>query len=436
MEEARKKKKRIPLGRIIILCLMLPAAYVGLQVYRATNVTYAYETAVTATMSDTMEVQGAVLFDETAVEGGGELGYLVADGERVSAGTRIAERYTDDAQAGARAQLNSLEAEISLLQKSQNTSSAQVDVLLNERNTAIYSLLEAIEHGQTDQIAAVREDYLLAQNKLQITTGVVGDFSNRIAALTEQKEPLLQQLAGLDVIAAPSTGYFVSSESARLLTLSRKEILALDAAGLQRFLSGSPEQEMSGLAGKLVSGYRWTFCGICTPQQAQKLQGRTTVQISFPGKMDAPLSARVVSVETDEQAGLARFVLNCQYINAEVLKLGAENALITLETYTGLRVSAQALHLVREDALLSSGSSSADADPGAADDASAGDYIQGVFVKYGNLARFRRAQVLYQSADEAYVLVAPDGAIGTDNEVRLYDEIIISGTDLYDGKLL
>ena len=105
MEEARKKKKRIPLGRIIILCLMLPAAYVGLQVYRATNVTYAYETAVTATMSDTMEVQGAVLFDETAVEGGGELGYLVADGERVSAGTRIAERYTDDAQAGARAQV-------------------------------------------------------------------------------------------------------------------------------------------------------------------------------------------------------------------------------------------------------------------------------------------------------------------------------------------
>ncbi len=33
-------------------------------------------------------------------------------------------------------------------------------------------------------------------------------------------------------------------------------------------------------------------------------------------------------------------------------------------------------------------------------------------------------------------LIPPDGAIGTDNEVRLYDEIIVEGTNLQDGKLL
>ena len=29
-----------------------------------------------------------------------------------------------------------------------------------------------------------------------------------------------------------------------------------------------------------------------------------------------------------------------------------------------------------------------------------------------------------------------DGAVGTDNEVRLYDEIIVEGTNLQDGSLM
>ena len=28
------------------------------------------------------------------------------------------------------------------------------------------------------------------------------------------------------------------------------------------------------------------------------------------------------------------------------------------------------------------------------------------------------------------------GAVGTDNEVRLYDEVIVEGTNLQDGKLM
>ena len=67
-----------------------------------------------------------LLFNESYVAGDGTLGYLVADGERVSAGTAVAEVYSDASQAGLRQQLTQIYDQIDLLQKSQNTTSAQM----------------------------------------------------------------------------------------------------------------------------------------------------------------------------------------------------------------------------------------------------------------------------------------------------------------------
>ena len=58
----------------------------------------------------------------------------------------------------------------------------------------------------------------------------------------------------------------------------------------------------------------------------------------------------------------------------------------------------------------------------------------GVYVAAGNLQRFRRISILYEDKD--YILVPLDGALGTNNEVRLYDEVIVVGTNLQDGKLM
>ena len=46
-----------------------------------------------------LPLNGVLLFDETCISGSGNLGYLVSDGERVSAGTAVAELYTDANQA-------------------------------------------------------------------------------------------------------------------------------------------------------------------------------------------------------------------------------------------------------------------------------------------------------------------------------------------------
>ena len=110
----------------------------------------------------------------------------------------------------------------------------------------------------------------------------------------------------------------------------------------------------------------------------------------------------------DEASGLAFFVLSCEYVGSDVLSLASATARIDFESFKGVRVSTKALNIVNGE--------------------------KGVYVKYGNLARFRKITVLYQ--DDEYILVPEGGKVGTDNEVRLFDEVIVEGTDLYDGKIL
>lgn len=161
-------------------------------------------------------------------------------------------------------------------------------------------------------------------------------------------------------------------------------------------------------AGQITTGFSWKFYAVCDLDTAARFDNISSVKISVPGKQNTPLSATVEEVAPDKDNGLAKIVLQCQTINAEVLSFGQETAQIDLKTYEGIRIDKEALHIV--------------------------DGQRGVYVKYGNLQRFLKIATLYEN--DSYILIPENGKIGTDNEVRLYDEIIVQGTNLQDGKLL
>ena len=161
-------------------------------------------------------------------------------------------------------------------------------------------------------------------------------------------------------------------------------------------------------AGQIATGFSWKFYAVCDLDTAARFDGLSTVKISVPGKQNTPLSATVEEVTEDKDNGIAKIVLQCQTISAEVLGLGCETVQVDLKTYEGIRIDKAALHIVNGQ--------------------------RGVYVKYGNLQRFLKITTLYEN--DSYILVPEDGKLGSANEVRLYDEIIVQGTNLEDGKLL
>jgi hypothetical protein len=156
------------LAAVLAAFLLAAAAYVCWQAAHILFPQNVYETALPITISDTIEADGVLLFDETCISGSGNLGYLVSDGERVSAGTAVAELYTDANQAVLRQQLTQLTSQIDLLQRSQNTAATQLDGLLKERSGALYDLLDALDTAQYSDVDESTDAYLLAQNKLWI----------------------------------------------------------------------------------------------------------------------------------------------------------------------------------------------------------------------------------------------------------------------------
>ena len=345
----------------MVLLLLVILGYVGYQILHLLNPPNTYETVLTATVEDKVEAEGVVLFQETLIPGSGDLGYLAEDGARVSAGTVVAEVYTSSGQSALRAALDSLNEQIGLLQRAENVSTTQVDTMIQERTTALYDLLDAVDRGDPAALDAGREDYLLAQNKILVVTGEDAGFASRIAALQAEAAQLQSQLGAPAQIAAPLTGYFVRSASTRQLTQPAGDILAMDAASLKAALDAGLDAPLTGCAGKMVSGFSWSYCGVCTAEEAQKLlQADGTpldqkVQIRFPGQTDQALPAQLTEVTIDEGAGLARFVLTCDSVTGEVLRLGQAEAEVIVSRTTGLRVPAAAVHYVLETPEASSG---------------------------------------------------------------------------------
>ena len=198
---------------------------------------------------------------------------------------------------------------------------------------------------------------------------------------------------------------------------------------------------LTGCAGKMVSGFSWRYCGVCTAEEGRKLLRAdgtpltSTVHIRFPGQTDEALPAKLDEVTIDEAAGLARFVLTCDSVTGDVLRLGQAEAEVIVSETTGLRVPAAAVHYVLESEAASSEAGEADSAVPAGE-----NYIPGVYVKFGNLARFCRIDPVDDAhplvTDGAYIIVPPKGTAGSVSEVRLYDQVIVEGQNLYDGKLL
>ena len=409
--------------------LLLAALYVGYQAMQVLFPPNTYETALLATVEDTVDAEGVLLFEESYVAGGGTLGYLVADGERVSAGTAVAEIYSDAAQATLRQQLTQINDQIDLLQRSPEhhfcaagipaqepfRCSVRPDGFAGCRGLRGYRCGEGKLHSGPEQALGHhrRGGQLLRPDHR-------ADPAGRHGAV---------QLGNPSQITAPQTGYFIRSSSSGRLNAGSADILALDAANLKAYVESSPEIALDGCAGKIVSGFTWYYAGVCSAKQAEKLLGRDgkpltkSVEIRFPGQVETPLKAKVSEVNIDAENDIARFVLSCEIINGDVLRLNCADAQIIVGRNTGLRVPAAAVHYLKEDGSEAEGQGE--------------NYIPGVYVKYGNLARFCRIDPVDdahpQITDGDDLIVLPSGTAGSVSQVRLYDEIIVSGQNLYDG---
>lgn len=418
------------------LLALLLLLYVGYQIYAAHFSRIRTEEAYYFTASESVQADVLALRKETILKSpaGGVVDYAVAEGEKVAKGETVALVYADEKQAAARGKLEEIDREIARLRSLQSPGStfAVSPAAANGRICRqITDLLGLVNGGAFSGISAGREELLYQLNEKQIVTGKAADFGKRIAALQAQRQTLASQ-AGTPrgSVASPVSGYFTQTTDGLESAFDLSKVPALTGGDVRR-LQAARTAPVAGALGKLCEDFEWYFACVVPAQEAREIKQLgegASVSVRLPFVSGATVPASVAAVNQSGADAEAAVVLRCKDMASPLVSVRRESAQIVLREYTGVRVSRRAVHYEEVTAKKKDESGKT---------TTVKKEVPGVYALRGDQLSFR--QIFPKFSTESYIVCdpsPPEDDLLTESTVKLYDEVVVEGTDLYDGKVV
>lgn len=399
------------------LLVLLPLIYLGVQVWSLSNRPYRTLTAGAVTMADSIRTEGVVVRQETVIpqETAGVISYTVRDVQRVSAGTEIARLFETDSAARSFDSAAALSKEIGLLRQAQTdgaNAGTDVNLILSQVSGDLYEYISVLQTGRYAQLDSVRSSLNYSLNKLGIAVGRETDYETLLADLQAQYDAQAAQGVSVASVYAPHTGYFFyDADGYESLTPEQAQLFTPQQLAS---LESSWPRDTAAAVGKMVGSYRWYYLCAVSAQEAERFIPGSGVTLNFTDAGLTGIAAEVVSVGEPDEEGRAVVTLCSEQMEENFSALRFEVAEVQFASYHGIRINRAAMHINEQ-----------------------GEH--GVYIKFGSLVRFRRITPIFET--ESYILVPLDAQddrykdLGP-NEVKLYDEVIVEGTELFDGKLL
>ena len=222
--------------------------------------------------------------------------------------------------------------------------------------------------------------------------------------LVSRRATLRAQLTSARSVNADVTGFFVNYSD------GYESIYTPDLAGkltvpALRELKAAPAAPVDDAIGKLVEGYTWYFCCEADKRLADSLTAGKTYTLHFSYAPEQDVLAVLESIVVSGEDGYV-LTFSSTRVTDELLLLRSHTASIVRTKHEGLRVRNEARRVI--------------------------DGQVGVFVRSGLTMEFRPIEVVY--ADEMYSIVKWES--GKSGVLKLYDEVVVTGKDLYDGKII
>ncbi len=409
--------------KLLYLLPLIPIVYFAVQVFIVISPRMRTDVVKNGTMTDYMTVNGQVVLDSQPIysDMSGYIYYTVQDGERVSDDTEVAQFFATEAGVEAMDIIAAADEELDRIQEASQTvvEGSDLENLLDEMQTGLYSLLNAMEANNYSELESVVGQLSLADNKIQIATGEATDFDAYIESLESLKDEYEILATPIGVATVSESGYFVSSELQDVVSLDYEAAAGMEPVALQQTMNDEPVYHDESVLGHMVKDYKWSYFTTVSASDAQRfVVGDKSLRLRFPNSGGMEVSVEVESVTVDEVNDIAKIELFCDEISADVLSMHVEEAEIIFGVEQGVRIPKEALRLVNETN----------------EDGSVSTH-QGVYIQFGNMVYFRHVEIILE--DEYYLLAPWDYEDGV-NEIQLYDTVVVDpgGVELYDRKIL
>ena len=387
----------------------------------STTIAYSYtgENAVT--------VSGYVVREEIPITADGDTVYFVrSEGERVSKGGKIALMYSDAQTLQDANRLRALEEQMeqllyaqSLVGSIQSTGaldrevSAALTAFQTER--ALGSLAAASDAGAAVRAAVLRYSYAY--------TGT-DELERTIAALKSEINALTASISGATTtVRAPKSGLFSSLVDGYESVLTPERLADMTAEDYRGIAPAQPE----GVC-KLIYGTKWYFVTLLRTADAKELAVGEDVTLRFQTGLERDLSLTVERIGA-EDGGQRLVVLSSREDLSLTTLLRHQSAQLIFARYDGIRVPRSAVRILWETVTDEEG------DPVLnADGTEKQHQVYGVYCMWGNTARFKKVNILWQ--EDEYMIVESANAGDPLRRLRPGDQVITAAEDLYDGKVI
>ncbi len=391
----------------------------------ATTVAYSYRS------DESVTVSGYLVREEEILSGGSGLVYHTRDeGERVSAGGRVATLYASQDALNQALELEELEEQLEQLEFAQNVASGSQQVLRLDSDImeGIFALRAGVAQGELLDVSSESESLRAMILKREYTYSGAGDEQ-----MQQQVSALQQQIAALRTTAQAGSSAVTTARSGTFSALADGYEGVLTPESLESMTpsvlnSIQPAAVPENAVGKMIYGSTWYYVSAMPADQAEEMTAGESVTLRFMSGLDREIPMTVERI-SDEEGGERVVILSCEEYLSLTTLMRHQNAQIIFQSYSGIRVPTMALRVVTETITDSEGQETQVS-------------TTAVYCRMGRWARLKPVEVLYQGED--YYLVQADettlqGMSENARESRILrsgDEVIISASDLYDGKVI
>ena len=392
-----------------IFFVVLFAVFAAHQIYSSLYKPISTETAeyfevVSGVNSDAIIIRNEKLITNSA---SGALHYITTDGTRAAKGGTIAEVYSDASVSGKISRMHTVESElesIKQIEEYNNVQAADMEIINSKVNDSLNALIRAGAAGDFSGVSSAGEQFIMSINRRQVVTGELTDFSAQKASLTEELNTLKASIpAASGKVVADVSGYFVSSSDGFEKVLDPTDLSVFTP----EFLGGiSPENIPKNTIGKIVSDYEWYIAAEMDINDSLKYKAGDTVTVRANVKSAPELSVTVSSINMSKSGDSAVVIFSCQQMNSDLATVRKISVTVVNKVYKGLRLPKKALRMV--------------------------DRVAGVYTVSGMRLQFVPVNVIYNTED----FIICEQQISEGKVLRLYDEVVVKGKGLYDGKVV
>lgn len=405
-------KRKIPWFQITSVVLSI--IVISYIVYNAFAYSYSpiYTQRLTeeTTIEETIDFKGFALRDEKIIDtsASGTVIPLAHDGKRVANGDDIAVVCQNDDQAAAYTKLESLKHELERyknINDPDGTQELSADKLNTKISDAYDDIMDAVTTGAYDELPDALTAYADKCATKQILTDGSIDLSAKLTSLENEIAALTAQNINYSSVKAPKSGYYINTIDGYESALSYKDALSLTSQQIESALNAEPAAVSGNSLGKIVESYKWYIVGETENQNSSYFKNGAKITVNFP--KEGVNHVTMLVEKADTQGDKMTVVLSCSLMDETFANMRTEDMQIVTKSHTGYRVPS---NVIRFDE----------------------DNNTGIYVLRGKIITFIPVEIIYTEDD--FAIISSSSSNG--KSVRLYDEVIIKGKDLEDGKVI